>query len=291
MYQSQPVSYNIPSPIESVHGDVFRFHLDVKREDLIHPLIKGNKYRKLKYNLKYYYQQNYHGIITFGGAYSNHLHATSSLTKLYGIPTVGIVRGEEVMENDVIDFCKASGMKIHQVARSTYKEKENHQDISSIIEHYKNHLLIPEGGSNDQAIQGVKEIVDELPIVYDFIALAAGTGCTAAGIIQRVEELSLPTKVIVFSALKGDWIKDEIAKHIGQYNLNRHYITDYYCQGGYAKVNEEYISKLSYIRQATNIPIDHVYNGKVLIGLKDHQDRGLLKDNHKVLWINSGGVI
>jgi 1-aminocyclopropane-1-carboxylate deaminase len=290
MYLSHQEPFNLPSPIYSVDSDMFGFHLDVKREDLIHPLIKGNKYRKLKYNLKEFYDKNYEGIITFGGAYSNHLHATAALGQTYNIPTIGIVRGEEFGENEVLAFCKSAGMVIRQVSREAYKEKQNHPDIAKIIEDYPNYFLIPEGGSNDLAIKGVAELVDEISNQYDFIAVAAGTGCTAAGIIKRIAELNLPTKVLVFSALKGDWMRDEITTQLG-YLPNKHYITDEYCQGGYAKVNDEYEAHLEKFRQATNLPIDHIYNGKVLMGMKGLKEKCLIKGGDRVLWINSGGVV
>jgi 1-aminocyclopropane-1-carboxylate deaminase len=290
MYLSHQEPFNLPSPIHSVDNDMFGFHLDVKREDLIHPLIKGNKYRKLKYNLKEFSDKNYDGIITFGGAYSNHLHATAALGHAYNIPTIGIVRGEEFGENEVLAFCKSAGMVIRQVSREAYKEKQNHPDIAKIIEDYPNYLLIPEGGSNDLAIKGVAELVDEISNQYDFIAVAAGTGCTAAGIIKRIDELNLPTKVLVFSALKGDWMRDEITTQLG-YLPNKHYISDKYCQGGYAKVNDEYEALLNKIRISTKLPIDHVYNGKILVGLIDLAMKGVVNKEHRVLWVNSGGVV
>jgi 1-aminocyclopropane-1-carboxylate deaminase len=290
MYLSHQEPFNLPSPIHSVDGDMFNFHLDVKREDLIHPLIKGNKYRKLKYNLKEFSDKKYEGIITFGGAYSNHLHATAALGHTYNIPTIGIIRGEEFGGNEVLAFCKSAGMVIRQVSREAYKLKQNHSDIAKIIDDYPNYLLIPEGGSNELAIKGVAELVDEIYNQYDFIAVASGTGCTAAGIIKRIDELKSLTKVLVFSALKGEWMRDEITTQLG-YLPNKHYITDEYCQGGYAKVNIEYEAHLNKLRISTGLPIDHVYNGKLLVGLIDLAKQDMISQGSRVLWINSGGVV
>jgi 1-aminocyclopropane-1-carboxylate deaminase len=279
---------NLPSPTERVINHGFSFDLYVKREDLIHPLIKGNKYRKLKYNLANMVNKT---VVSFGGAYSNHLHALAALCNVYKIPCVGIVRGEEV-SNEVLDFCKSNGMILHFVDREAYRKKEAASSIKAIINQYKDVVLIPEGGSNELALQGVKELVYEIAqnaVIYDFIAIAAGTGCTAAGILMGLQECKLSAKLMIFSALKGDWMQDEI-ENVSGISKENFICTDAYCLGGYAKVNDEYLSLIKSFIEATNIPIDNTYNGKLIYGLTDLDNQGFFKKEVKVLWINSGGV-
>jgi 1-aminocyclopropane-1-carboxylate deaminase len=280
--------FNLPSPIQKVESSLFGNQFYVKREDLIHPYITGNKYRKLKYNLDSYQKGNYKGIITYGGAYSNHLHAVASLTNLYGIPTIGIVRGEEAMNNHILDYCAKAGMNFHKVNRESYKIKEQSIEIASILARYDNYMVLPEGGSNAAALLGVGELVDELLQSYDFIVVAAGTGSTAAGIIKRVDELFPNTNVIVFSSLKGAWIRGEIERHLG-YGLGRHTVTDDYSLGGYAKVDKGYLDRLGGYKDALGFFIDKVYNGKLLDGVLSYINNGIIHKGASILWINTGG--
>ncbi len=280
---------NLPSPIAKVEGHGLGIDLYVKREDLIHPLIKGNKYRKLKYNLANMSQAE--TVISFGGAYSNHIHALAALCHEYCIPATGIIRGEEV-NNDVLDFCRAAGMQLHFVDRTSYRQKEESDIIQNIINGYKKPLIIPEGGSNDFALKGVSELIDEVVnagITFDYIAVAAGTGCTAAGILLGLESHGLNTKLLVFSALKGEWMAQEIYRFYGADNAN-FFCTDKYCQGGYAKTNAEYEKFIANFILNSGIVVDKVYNGKLLYGLYDMEAQAYFTKGDKILWINSGGV-
>jgi 1-aminocyclopropane-1-carboxylate deaminase len=281
--------FNVPSFEEYIDQKIFPIELYVKREDLIHPLVKGNKFRKLKYNIGHILSNNLEGLITFGGAYSNHLHASAACSELYGIKSVGIIRGEEEVSNEVLEYCQKAGMILHKVSREAYREKENHIDIKSIIDHYPNYLLIPEGGSNHLAALGVEELVNEFSMKYDYVFVAAGTGCTAGAIINNINKRGLKTKVVVISSLKGRWMIEEIKKYA--VDIEDHIITDEYSQGGYAKINPDYLVALDQYRKELNVPIDHVYNGKLLYGLYHLCQTGVVKEKSKVLWINTGGVI
>ncbi len=284
------LKFNLPSPIEKVEGHGLGIDLYVKREDLIHPLIKGNKYRKLKYNLQAIDRTK--TVISFGGAFSNHIHALAAYCKYYELPCVGIIRGEEV-QNEVLDFCNSCGMTLHFVDRASYRIKERSAVVQEILSKYEQHILIPEGGSNDLAMLGVKELVDEVidtGSAYDFIGVAAGTGCTAAGILQGLIENGLSTKLLVFSALKGAWMAEEISRLAG-IDKSKFYCTDQYSMGGYAKSNAAYNHFIDHFIKSTNIAIDKIYNGKLLYGLADMDANSFFESGQKVLWINSGGVI
>lgn len=280
----------LPSPINKVSGIDFGFELYVKREDLIHKEISGNKYRKLKYNLEHFKEYKYSGIVSFGGAYSNHLHALAALCKIENIPSVGIIRGEYDAHNPTLQFAADCGMKLYFVSREDYRFKEKSNDIQNIINQYPNYMLIPEGGSNNYALTGVKEIIDEINDVseaFDYIAVSAGTGCTASGILKGIKDNQLKTKLIVFSALKGQFLKNVIAQ---QAQHNEFHFTDEYCFGGFAKINEELMEFIKNFEKTTTIPLDYVYNGKLVYGLKNLGDKRFFKSEEKVLWIHTGGL-
>lgn len=280
---------NLPSPIEQVTGHGLSVDLYVKREDLIHPLIKGNKYRKLKFNLPEMIKAG--TTISFGGAYSNHIHALAALCQAYGVKSVGIIRGEAV-DNVVLDFCQSCGMELHFVDREDYRKKIAAPTVQRIIASYENALIIPEGGSNELALQGVSELVDEIVASgqsFDYIAVAAGTGCTAAGILKGLQIHNLNTQLLVFSALKGDWMIEEITTYSG-IDKSKFNFYDQYALGGYAKFNTEYLHFVEEFIVNTGITIDKVYNGKLLYGLYDLDKKGAFAQGHKILWVNSGGV-
>lgn len=266
------------------------FELYVKREDLIHKEISGNKYRKLKYNLLHYHNSDYKGIISFGGAYSNHLHALAALCKFESIPSVGIVRGDYDADNPTLKFVEDCGMKLHFVSREDYRIKEKSNVIQNIINQNPNFILIPEGGSNHYALLGVKEIVDEINDFserFDYIAVSAGTGCTASGILNGISENNLEAKLFVFSALKGQFLKEVISQKT---RIKDFHFTDEYCFGGFAKTNDELFSFIKEFENRTSIPLDYVYNGKLVFGLKNLGERKFFTSKDKVLWIHTGGL-
>lgn len=271
----------LPSPIEHVDHPVLKLHevtLDVKREDLIHPLVSGNKWRKLKYNLYI----NPKGIITFGGAFSNHIHATAAACHVFKIPSVGIIRGEEDISNPTLRDARDMGMQLYYVSRSAYRLKEESADIQSIINQYPDYTPIPEGGSNDTALLGVHELGEEIAeTVYDVVALAAGTGATARGILPYCQD----KEVILFSAIKTPdlYHAHGISPH------SNILLTDDYALGGYGKTTPQFIHWINKFSSDTGIPVDPIYNGKVIHGLMDMIRSGRLHGK-RILWIHTGGL-
>lgn len=282
---------NLPSAIERVENHPFQFELYVKREDRIHEEVSGNKYRKLKYNILHVIENGYKGVISFGGPYSNHIHALAAICNLYGLKSIGIIRGEEV-ENKTLSFARDKGMNLFFISREEYRIKEEAVYFSELKKQFPDYYFIPEGGSNNLALSGVKEMVDEIQnerIQFDYIAVAAGTGYTAAGILSALREKRIKTSLIVFSALKGDFLRNTIAS-VANVEKTEFYFSEESCLGGYAKVNDEYLNWLKELEEQTGILIDHVYNGKVLLGLKIMNERNSLKKGDKVLWIHTGGL-
>jgi len=276
---------NLPSPIVRIHDPIWddqQIELYVKREDLIHPIVNGNKYRKLKYNL----ETNPNCIITFGGAFSNHIYATASAGKLYNIPTVGIIRGEYDEHNPTLFHARNCGMDLHFVDRSSYKLKEKSKAAKEIISRYDAPLILPEGGNNALARKGTAEVAIEISNQIpnaNYIALSAGTGGTASGILTAKHR---DHQIIVFSALKGDFLRDEIIEMSASSDFELQ--TDYHF-GGYARTKPELITFINQFHKDHSIVLDPIYNGKGVYGIIDMIRKELFTQGSKIVWILTGG--
>ncbi len=262
--------------------------LSIRREDRIHPFISGNKYRKLKYNIQEAKQLNKSTLLTFGGAYSNHIAAVAYAGKVSGIKTIGVIRGEELIQkvdqNPTLRFAKHCGMEFYCVSRVAYRQKTTDRYVNSLKDRFGDFYLIPEGGTNALAIKGCEEILNEQDKQYDFVCCCVGTGGTISGIVNSS---GLHQKVLGFSALKGDFLKDEISKFAIQENWQL--ITDYHF-GGYAKINAELITFINSFRKRYNVPLDPVYTGKMMFGITDMIRTGYFPKKSKVLAIHTGGL-
>jgi 1-aminocyclopropane-1-carboxylate deaminase len=259
--------------------------LFIKRIDLIHPFISGNKYYKLKYNLLEAEKQKKNTILTFGGAYSNHIEATAFEAKEKGFKSIGIIRGEETMPlNDTLSFAKENGMQIHYVSREEYRQKHTDSFINRLKEKFSDFYLVPEGGTNQLAIKGTQEILDKND-TQDFICSAIGTGGTISGIINSV---SNKQKVLGFPAIKGS---EDLEKDIRCWSNKQNWklITDYHF-GGYAKISEELIQFITYFYHTQNIPLDAIYTGKMMLGIFDLIKTDFFPKGSSVLAIHTGGL-
>lgn len=262
--------------------------LTIKREDLIHPLISGNKFRKLKYNLIQAKTENQTRLLTFGGAYSNHIAAVAAAGKEYGFETIGIIRGEElstkIQQNPTLNFAVQCAMQLEFISREAFRDKENPLYIEMLRQRFGNFYLLPEGGTNALAVKGCEEILTDDDSVFDYLCCAAGTGGTVSGIINS----ALPDQqVLVFPALKGDFLGDEIRKY--SVNENWKLIADYHF-GGYGKINAELVTFINDFHRKTGIPLDPVYTGKMLFGVIDLANRNYFPEGSKVLVIHTGGI-
>lgn len=270
--------------------------LTIKREDLLHPIISGNKYRKLKYNLQEAKAQQKDTLLTFGGAFSNHIAAVAGAGREYGFKTIGIIRGEElvdkVVENPTLSYAKQCGMELIFVSRALYREKDTIDFFDTIeqLNPFKGKLqkevyMIPEGGTNELAIKGCEEILTEEDATFDYVCVCVGTGGTISGLINSAKAKQ---KILGFSALKGDFLKNEIEKLTPNKN-NWQLITDYHF-GGYGKINDELISFINQFKQVTSIPLDPIYTGKMLYGIIDLTQKGYFEPNSTILAIHTGGL-
>ena len=262
--------------------------LYIKREDLIHPFVSGNKFRKLKYNLLQAKAENYDTLLTFGGAFSNHIAAVAYAGKEQGFKTIGIIRGDElsdkISENPTLKFAANCGMQFEFVSREEYRLKSENHFVEKLRMKFGDFYLIPEGGTNELAIKGCEEILTENDAEFDFVCCAIGTGGTISGIINSV----LPhQKILGFPSLKGDFLKDEIRNFVQNHNWEL--ITDYHF-GGYGKVNEELIAFINQFYAETKIPLDPIYTGKMVFGVIDLIRENYFPANSKILLIHTGGI-
>jgi len=258
--------------------------LFIKRIDLIHPFISGNKYYKLKYNLLEAEKQKKNTILTFGGAYSNHIEATAFAAKEKGFKSIGIIRGEETFPlNDTLSFAKENGMQIHYVSREEYGKKQTESFIAKLKDTFGSFYLIPEGGTNTFAIKGTSEILEEED--HDFVCCAIGTGGTISGIINSANNNQ---KILGFSAIKGSW---DLKKDITNWTTNENWqLIEDYNFGGFAKISDELISFITDFYKTQNIPLDAIYTGKMLFGLFDMINKDYFRKGSSILSIHTGGL-
>ena len=262
--------------------------LHIKREDLIHPFISGNKFRKLKYNLLQAKAEGKTKLLTFGGAFSNHIAAVAFAGKENNLETIGIIRGEEleskISENPTLTFAQNCGMKFEFVTREAYRTKTMLSFIEELKEHHGDFYLVPEGGTNSLAVKGCEEIITPKDIDFTHICCAIGTGGTISGLINSAKDNQ---KIIGFPALKGDFLSDDIRKFVT--NSNWELQLDYHF-GGYAKINEELIRFINDFYKQTNIPLDPIYTGKMMFGIVDLINKGYFPKGAKILAIHTGGL-
>lgn len=267
--------------------------LFIKREDELHHFISGNKYRKLKYNLEEAAKQNHHTLLTFGGAYSNHIAAAAAAGSQFNFNTIGIIRGDELANNlkehlksnATLKFASEHGMKFHFVSRSEYRNKTSQEFINNLKDQFGDFYLVPEGGTNKFAVRGCEEILSSNDEMFNVVCCAVGTGGTISGIINSLKQ---EQTVIGFPALKGAFLKGEIEKYVttnDNWKLNHDYNF-----GGYAKVSEELITFVNKFKKETHIPLDPIYTGKMLFGLVNLIQNDYFEKGTKILAIHTGGL-
>lgn len=261
--------------------------LFIKREDLIHPEISGNKYWKLFFNINNYLAKNPEKpyIITFGGAFSNHIAAVSALGKLAGIPTQGIIRGEELKdkwrENITLVFAKKNGMNLRFVSREEYRYKEKLTEF--LQKEFPDALVVPEGGTNQEAVEGVKMMLNDETKDFDYLCTAVGTGGTIAGISKFCEENQ---KVIGFKAVSDSSLENKISQLTSRENFS---LIDS-AFGGYGKINDENIRFINDFKRDYGIPLEPIYTGKMMQKIFEMIDEEYFPENSKILCFHTGGL-
>lgn len=265
--------------------------LFIKRDDLIHPTMSGNKWRKLKYNLIAATDFGAHKIVTFGGAYSNHIAAVGELASFSNLEIHAFIRGDELTKDSNETLKKASnqGVQLHFINRNDYANWKRLKDSEGLPREFKGVYLIPEGGANEEGVKGCEEIYGELESSFDHIVLSAGTGTTAAGILRSIENEEL----WVFSSLKGgDFLKDDILSLQNNPSKKAHqlHLIDEYHFGGFAKTTKELIEFTKGIKDQYQLSLDYLYTAKAFFGLVELIQAGRFEKGSRVLFYHSGGL-
>ena len=286
---------NPPTPLQKINDTFINnsgIELFIKRLDLIHPDISGNKWFKLKYNLIEADRNKDDTLLTFGGAYSNHIYATAAAGKIFGFKTIGIIRGEEHLPlNPTLSFAKDCGMEIVYLDRTAYRNKYDSAYLSFLESTYKRFYLIPEGGTNSLAIKGCREIVNEIEEKFDFICTACGTGGTLAGLISGLKDNQ---NAIGFSALKGgEFLNKEISNLLNfskeAVNNNWEIVCDYHF-GGYARFNDNLLNFISEFEIENKIKLEPIYSGKMMFGIYDLIRESYFPKGSKIIALHNGGL-
>lgn len=290
-----------PAPVQKLSDPLFEKHgvqVMIKREDLLHPQVSGNKWRKLKYNLAMARDRGRERILTFGGAYSNHLYATAAACHALGFPSIGVVRGEpHIPLNPTLSFAVRHGMHLHYVSREDYRNRDQRDFIVRLEEQYPNAYVIPEGGANALGVSGCMEILDEVTQPFDVVAVACGTGATLAGIVLSLDDAQ---RALGFPALKGaDFMEQEVDKHLcvmlAESNLDPFVRDSYrietdYHFGGYGKYKPALIDFINVFHNQHHIALDPIYTGKMAYGVYDLIRKGAFEQGTRILLIHTGGL-
>jgi len=296
------VSSLADSPLQQLQSPLLEqanIRLFVKRDDLIHPLFGGNKWRKQKYNLVYAKQHQFHTLLTFGGAWSNHIYATAAAARHFGFNSIGIIRGEKHSPlNATLSFAETCGMQLHYVSRDQYRHKHESQFLQKLKQQFGNVYILPEGGSNSLALKGCEEIVSEINnetgTPFDVICCASGTGATLAGLIAGIKAEPGKNKplAIGFSALKGGrFLNNEVKTFLQNKKVYSNWrIEERFHFGGYAKINDELIHFIQQFQKQYGFALDAVYTGKMFYGLFKLIESKTFQPGTTIVAVHSGGL-
>ncbi len=288
--------FHIPSsPLEKVEDEFLisrGISLFLKREDQNDPELSGNKLHKLKYNLSEAQKRNINTLVTFGGAYSNHIYAVAAAGKRFNFNTIGIIRGEEHLPlNPTLNFAQSCGMQFQYIDRKSYRKKDTPELIERLKNQFGNFYLIPEGGTNKLAVKGCLDIVRSISIEFDLVCTACGTGGTLAGIIAGLDRNKA---AVGFAVLKGASFLvhniNKLLKDSGLEPSNNWSINHDYHFGGYAKVKPELIRFTRDFTEKTGIPIEPIYTGKMIYGIYDLISKKIIDEGITIVAIHTGGL-
>lgn len=264
--------------------------LSMLRLDVVHPDVSGNKWYKLKYNLQYCLGHKLNGVLTFGGAYSNHLAATAAAAHAYKLKSIAIVKGTYAAEQltPTLQFCKAHGMELIFVAHETYKQKNDADYLHELSLKYPDMHIVPEGGANEEGRSGAGEICSYISGEYNYVALSVGTGTTLTGIVNALPD---DRKILGFAPMKrGAYLQDELKTYIHSGKQDSYRIYDNWHFGGFGKHNSELLDFMNSFYTAQHIPLDVVYTSKMMFGIRELIHRSEWGSDSKILCIHTGGL-
>lgn len=284
-------------PLQRIKTNISEVNLSVLRLDLLPHTIQGNKFFKLKYNLAEAQKLRLKTLLTFGGAFSNHIYATALAGKLFDFQTIGIIRGEETLPlNPILQHATDCGMQLHYWDRITYRLNNNEENYQNLKNVFGDFYLIPEGGTNIFALQGSAEIMDFIPTDWDYICLPCGTSGTLAGLIAGSQGKG---QLLGFSALKGDFLRSDVQNLLTKYDTHFNTNTSIYQNweinsdyhfGGYAKKTAVLEKFIADFHSQYHIPLEWIYSGKMFIGIFDLIQKDFFPKNAKIVALHTGGV-
>lgn len=279
---------NVKNTINQPLGEINGYRIFIKREDLLHPVVSGNKFRKLKYIFKEIIINKIPVVITFGGAFSNHLAATAALGNELSVKTIGIVRGQEwrnkINESNTLSYCYSKKMDLICVSREAYKKKETSDEIQKYLKTISNYRLIPEGGTESISVKGCAEILRPIDSKFDVICSSLGTGGTLAGLITASYKKQF---ILGFNALKSSSALNLVNHYTKKKNWE---IINGFTFGGYGKIKPELINFMNNFYKQYKIPLDPVYTGKMLFAIFELIKKNKWRWGKKILVIHTGGI-
>jgi len=300
----------LPPPVQQINSAI-ALQADVEiyvlRLDLIHPWINGNKWFKLKYNILTAKEQKFTSLLTFGGAYSNHIYATAAAGNLFGLETIGVIRGEERLPlNPTLDFAVSQGMQLVYLDRQTYRQRETVELHQQLKQQFGEVFIIPEGGCNLDGVKGCTEIITEVSGMKDFhtICVACGTASTLVGMalsLHQQQKNKKNKKIIGFPVLKGgEFLAGQVKSLSEKYlvaNIDTsvnflapwELVCDYHF-GGYGKIKAELSQFCQKFADQHGVPLDYIYTGKMFYGVMDLLQKGFFPPGDRLLLVHTGGL-
>ncbi len=262
--------------------------MDMLRLDLLHPVVSGNKWYKLRLNIKHALEGGFKTLVTFGGGYSNHLVATACTAKIFGINAIGIVRGKYDILTPSLVQCKDAGMELIFVSQEDYKNKHEPEWAQKLVAHFDEIFIVPEGGANEWGRVGAGLINRFIKDTYTHIAVAVGSGTTLIGIRNKTNEKQ---QILGFAPMKqGLYLKEYIAEHINPEKNKNWQLFDQWHLGGFGKWNDDLLGFMNDFYSINNIPLDIIYTSKMMYGIRQMLFSDHFAASDKILCIHSGGL-
>ncbi len=283
------------SPLQRLKHPLFEQHqlnVKIKRDDLLHPIISGNKWRKLKYNIEQLKQENYRGILSFGGGYSNHIHALAYAGHYYGFKTLGIIRGEpHYANNATLSAAQKWGMQLIFVDRNSYRQRYDRNYLTELQQIYPEYFIVPEGGSNQLALPGVAEVCQELnsQTQYDTLLTPVGSAGTLSGLIIGD---SNQHQILGIAVLKqAEHLIEQVKQLTCAANSHDNWqLLTQYHYGGYAKFSPQNLTDLKAFSELTGVPFEPIYSGKMILALLDLINKNAFEPGHRIVLLHTGGL-
>ena len=289
MMQTLPIA---EIPLQEIAHELFHqkgISVALLRLDEIHPTISGNKWFKLKHNLLHAAQQQFKGVLTFGGQYSNHIYATAAAARELGLKSVGMIGGGDKSNlTSTLEYATAQGMELNFITRELYRKKSSTEFLRHVEAQYPGYYIIPEGGTNELALKGCAEIPQLVHIDFDILITACGTGGTLAGIATGLKQ---GQSAIGVSVLKGDdTLTSFIAQLHGSQQLNNWKVISGYHFGGYAKAPNEVVAFIHTFKEKYAVQLEQVYTAKMMMAIFDMASRNCFPTGTRIVALHTGGL-